>query len=122
MARLLLVDDEPAQIKVWQLLLEARDHVVLGATTPQQAIQHLRSLQPEVLIVDLRLPELQDGLAVLRQASQFPRTKIIVISGWPQDLETLPERACAHRLLTKPVRPQALFRAIAELTARTASG
>jgi hypothetical protein len=40
----------------------------------------------------------------------------VVLSGWPQDLESLPERKFVHRLLGKPVRPNTLLRHIAELT------
>ena len=117
MARLLLVDDDPAQVSIWRLLLEASGHQIESAGTVPRAIEKLAVEEPDILLMDLRLPELEDGLALIRKASETPATKVIVFSGWPQDLESLAERKFVHRLLGKPVQPKTLLRHIAELMA-----
>jgi CheY-like chemotaxis protein len=117
MARLLLVDDDPAQIKIWRLLLEASGHQIESAGTLPHAIETLGAVEPDVLLMDLRLPELKDGLTLIRKAGETAATKIVVLSGWPQDLESLEERKFVDRVLGKPVRPNTLLRHIAELTA-----
>ena len=66
--------------------------------------------------------ELKDGLALIRKAGERPATRIVVLSGWPQDLEVLAERKLVHRLLVKPVKLQALLRAISELATLGAGG
>jgi two-component system KDP operon response regulator KdpE len=120
MARLLLVDDDPAQINVWRLVLEAFGHSIESADTLPKALEKLAVVQPDVLLMDLRLPELQDGLALIRNARQTCPAKIVVLSGWPRDLDSLPEQAMVDRVLAKPVRPNTLQRHIAELVpART---
>jgi CheY-like chemotaxis protein len=65
--------------------------------------------------MDLRLPELKDGLTLIRQAHQTSPAKILVLSGWLGDLESLPEQQFVDRVLAKPVRPNTLLRHITEL-------
>ena len=122
MARLLVVDDDPAQTRIWRLLLEAKGHQVSTAETLPQAIEQLAALEPDLLIMDLRLPVLSDGLELIRQAGARESTKIVVMSGWPRDLETLPEAKLVSRVLAKPVHPAALLRTIREVTTRAAAG
>jgi two-component system KDP operon response regulator KdpE len=122
MARLLLVDDDPAQIKIWTLLLEASGHQVEAAATLPHALEKIQVVEPDVLLMDLRLPELRDGLALIRHTRQTSAAKIVVLSGWPGDLESLPEKEFVDRVLAKPVRPNTLLRHIAELVATACYG
>ena len=115
MARVLLVDDDPAQITVWRLLLEAYGHQIDTAETLPRAVEQLAAVEPELLLMDLRLPELKDGLALIRQAHENSAAKIVVMSGWPRDLENLPEQQFVDRVLAKPVRPNTVLRQITEL-------
>ena len=117
MARLMFVDDDPDLVRIWRLLLEASGHEIESAGTVPQAIEKLALEDPDILLMDLRLPELKDGLMLLRKAGEMPSTRVVVLSGWPQDLESLPERKFVHRLLGKPVRPKTLLWHIAELMA-----
>ena len=114
MARLLLVDDDPEQTKMWRLLLESAGHEIETAATLAEAMHRLTAL-PDVLLMDLRLPEVAHGLELIRAAAQHLSVKIVVLSGWPQDLETKPEAKLVSRILAKPARPPALLRAITEL-------
>ena len=120
MARLLVVDDDSAQIKIWRLLLEASGHEVESAESLEAALAQLVAVAPDVLIMDLRLPELKEGLVLIRQAGERKATRILVMSGWPRDLETLPEGELVSRVLAKPVRPATLLRTIKEVTTRAA--
>src|SRR5689334_11749106 len=122
MARLLLVDDEREQLKLWRLYFETSGHTIETAETLPQAVEKLSALAPDVLVMDLRLPDLKEGLALIRQAGERPSMRVLVLSGWPQDLELLPERKLVHRILVKPVRLPALLRTIAELLPRAAAG
>ena len=114
MARLLLVEDEPAHIQLWRVALAASGHHVEIAQTAEQAIEQLAPA-PDLLIMDLRLPALKDGLELIRKAGESASTRILVLSGWPDDLESLPERKLVHRILVKPVKVATLLIAISEL-------
>jgi len=116
MPQVLVVDDDPAQIKIWRLVLESSGHRIDSADTLDGAIAQLAAVGPDILVMDLRLPDLKNGLTLIRKAAERDGTRIVVLSGWPQDLEALPERKFVHRLLGKPVRPNTLLRHIAELT------
>jgi CheY-like chemotaxis protein len=115
MARVLLVDDDPAQLNVWTLVLERKGHQIETAGTLPVALQLLSKAEPEILLMDLRLPTLKDGLALIRKARETSAAKILVFSGWPRDLESLPEEKLVARVLAKPVRPDTLLRHISEL-------
>src|SRR5262249_40383034 len=92
MARLLVVDDDPKQLELRTLLLGAAGHEVRVAETVDRAIELLAEQPPEVVLMDLRLPDVSGGLALIRGARGQPvPPKIIVLSGWPGELLEHPE-------------------------------
>ena len=113
MADLLLVDDDTDQLELRRLLLERSGNSVRTATGPETALSLARERPPAVAIMDLRLPGLQDGLSLIRQLSELP-VRIIVLSGWPADLENTPERPLVFRLFSKPVNLRVLLDAVRE--------
>ena len=97
-----------------KLLLEASGHQVETAETLPRRLEKLAVVEPDVLVMDLRLPELKDGLDLdpCLRAERGPRS-----SCFPAGRRTwiLPEEKLVHRVLGKPVRPNTLLRHIAEL-------
>lgn len=68
MARILLVDDEGAIVRLLKLLLtEDGDHDVRTAGLARDALHELSVFIPDLLITDYRLPDL-DGLTLIQQA------------------------------------------------------
>jgi len=78
-ARILIVDDEPAILRVVERNLGAHDFQVQTAETGAAALALLRESQPDVLIVDLGLPDM-DGADVIRSVRAEASTPIIVLS------------------------------------------
>lgn len=121
MARLLLVDDDRQLLGFLKLVLEHAGHQVAAAETCADAFLLLQETDPEVVIMDLRVPETEDGLALIRTLKNhkrppgMPLLKVIVTSGWTEDLPPGAERDSVHRVLAKPVRMEVLLRSIAEL-------
>ncbi|HZT32257.1 MAG TPA: response regulator [Bryobacteraceae bacterium] len=116
MARVLVVDDDAVQIQLRKTMLEAAGHEVRGADNTAQAARLLAESRPEILLMDLRLPEMRDGLALIRAAHEVPSPpRVVVLSGWPADLEDHPEHALVAKVLAKPIRMQVLLEAIREL-------
>jgi len=114
MARLLVVDDDTAALALRKLILEREGHEVWAASDPMDARALFAEKQPQIVILDLRLPEAADGLALIREfRAGIPTVRIIVLSGWPLDLEGTPEAAMVDQVLTKPIRTDALLRALA---------
>jgi len=118
MARLLVVDDDVSILGLYKELLEESGHQVRAAASVDEGLSALFAEPPEVLLMDLRVPELEDGLRLLRAIP--PRgpgcTGVEVISGWTADLAEHSERHRVDRVLNKPVRFEALLASIREFT------
>jgi DNA-binding response OmpR family regulator len=121
MARVLLVDDDAAALDLRKVILEREGHQVSIASEPTSARALFAETQPDSVVLDLRLPEATDGLALIREfRSAAPDLRIIVLAGWPLDLEGTPEARMVNLVLAKPIRTAALVRAFADPTlART---
>jgi len=121
MPRLLLVDDDWQLLELYKLILEHAGHEVQIAETCRAASLLLVETDPDVVIVDLHVPEMEDGLAFIRSLRHYTRSpgcrarKVIVTSGWTEDLPAEVEREFVDRVLPKPVRMEVLLRSIAEL-------
>ncbi len=80
MTRLLVVDDEPPLLRALVLNLTHRGYEVTTASTAAGALTQIRRLPPDLLILDLGLPDLS-GLDVIRQLRERePMLPIIVLS------------------------------------------
>ncbi|HXM39674.1 MAG TPA: response regulator [Bryobacteraceae bacterium] len=113
MYRLLLADDDVQQLAIRKLLLEAAGHQVAVAEDEPEALRLLEELRPDVLVMDLRLPKLKDGLSLIRYVDgRRLAAKIIVLSGWTEELCDLPEEKMVCCVLGKPIRNEHLLEAI----------
>ncbi len=113
--KVLLVDDDDAALKIRKLLLERHGHEVTLANDPPSARVALATANSEVVVTDLRLPEASDGLYLIRDLREAaPNLKIIVLCGNAADIEGREEAKLVDRILVKPVRSEALLKAIEE--------
>lgn len=121
MCRLLVADDDVQQLGIRKLLLEAAGHEVTVAEDAPEARRLLEQLCPDVLVMDLRLPKLKDGLSLIRLVDeQRLPAKIIVLSGWTEELCDLPDEKLVCRVLGKPIRNDHLLEAISAAVAAPA--
>jgi signal transduction histidine kinase len=65
--RLLVVDDEAAQLQALCTVLREEGHEVQGCATPESALQALREGRFDVMLSDLNMPQM-DGIALMKQA------------------------------------------------------
>jgi two-component system, OmpR family, KDP operon response regulator KdpE len=77
--RVLVVDDEPAILRALAGALSSRDYVVRQATNGVDALRELTSDPPNVVLLDLGLPDI-DGLEVCRRIRTWSNIPIIVLS------------------------------------------
>jgi CheY-like chemotaxis protein len=113
MARVLLVDDDAGGLEIRKMLLEREGHQVSTATDAATARERFRELAPECVILDLRLPSPEDGLALVRELREAaPSVRIVVLAGWGADLEGRPEQRMVNEVLAKPVRSERLISAV----------
>lgn len=115
-ARLLLVDDDLSLLKLLALRLESAGHEVITAASGPEALEHLRTIQPDLVLSDLRMDEM-DGLALFAEIQKlYPGLPVIILTAHG----TIPDAVEATRqgvsgFLTKPVDKQQLFALIDEL-------
>ncbi len=100
---LVLVVDDEAQIRRFlRISLEANHYRVHEALTGREALAEAARLRPDVVILDLGLPDL-DGLAVLRQLREWSRVPVVVLSVRDRDEDKIALLdAGADDYLTKP--------------------
>ena len=79
MTFVLVVDDDPAMRRTLSINLRARDYEVETAGDGRSALQIVDERMPDVVLLDLGLPDL-DGVAVLRRLREFTRVPVIVVS------------------------------------------
>jgi DNA-binding NarL/FixJ family response regulator len=103
--RVLIADDHPLFREGLRGVLEARGfHVVGEAETGQQAIDLSAKLEPDVVLMDLDMPEL-DGLAATRLLSvRQPHVKVVVLTASADDTHVFEAiKSGAHGYLLKDI-------------------
>jgi DNA-binding NarL/FixJ family response regulator len=113
--RVLVVDDQPLMRAAFEMTLRAEDDIefVGEAADGREAIEQAHLLQPDVILMDIRMPEL-DGVEATRiLAGEDSPAKILILTTFDLD-EYLVEalRAGASGFLLKDVRADELVRAI----------
>jgi DNA-binding NarL/FixJ family response regulator len=87
MIRLLLVDDQNIVRKGLRVLLESQPNfqVVGEAGNGREAIAQVEALQPDVVLMDVRMPEMDGVAATQIIVQQFPTTRVLVLSTFDDD-------------------------------------
>jgi two-component system KDP operon response regulator KdpE len=100
--RVLVVDDEAAIRRFLRTTLTARGHTVMEAPTGREALSVASAAKPDLIILDLGLPDL-DGIEVTRILREWSRIPIIILSvrGGEEDKISALD-AGADDYLTKP--------------------
>jgi two-component system, cell cycle response regulator DivK len=76
--RILIVEDNPISLTLFKQLLKAHGYEVLGTREGLQALDLAREEQPDLILMDIRLPDIS-GLEVIRLLKQNDQTKTIPI-------------------------------------------
>ena len=87
-ARILVVDDEPQILRFLRPALEASGYDVLHAATGRDALRIAANAAPDVIILDLGLPDI-DGKEVLTAARQFSHAPILILSARDREAEKI---------------------------------
>ncbi|MCA9952572.1 MAG: response regulator [Anaerolineales bacterium] len=109
--KVLIVDDEQAIRRFLRTSLTAHGYEVHEAVTGEDAILKTINVRPDLIILDLGLPEI-DGIEVTRRLREWTSTPIVILSVQDQDSDKIEALdAGADDYLTKPF-------SVGELTAR----
>ncbi len=86
-ARILSIEDHPEMQGLLQLIFERRGHRVISVKSGEFGLEMLRSLQPDVLLLDLMLPDI-DGWDIYEQMKkdeELSQVPVIIISARSRD-------------------------------------
>jgi DNA-binding NarL/FixJ family response regulator len=119
MIRVLVVDDHPVGRQGLMAILRFKPEIELvgEAADGAEAVQLILERQPDVVLLDLRLPQLS-GIDVMRQVRpRAPAVRFLVLTTYDTDAYIAPALAAgAHGYLLKDATPDELMRAIRSLT------
>jgi response regulator NasT len=101
--RIIVADDESSMVHYFQETLELLGHqVVAGVQTGRELVQQCRALKPDLVITDIKMPDM-DGLHAAAEISRDQAVPIIVVSAY-HDPELI-ERAEKNHVLAFLVKP-----------------
>jgi two-component system KDP operon response regulator KdpE len=86
--RVLVVDDEPQILRFLRASLTANGFTVIEATTAAEALRHAAADAPDVIVLDLGLPDM-DGKEVIRALREWSETPVIVLSARAREAEKI---------------------------------
>jgi len=117
-ARILIVEDNPENMRLLEMVLRAKNYTLLKATDGEEALDMAMRERPDLIIMDIRLPKM-NGLEVtrkLRETPAFSHTPIIAITAYAMkgDKERVIESGC-DAYLSKPINTRELPEIIAEM-------
>lgn len=116
MTRLLIIDDESGIVEEVESFFSEEGYDVLTADTAKEGIAHIKESQPDILILDIKLPDMS-GLEVLKLCKEIsPKTKIIVNTGYvDQAIIDEAEELGRDAFLQKPFNLEALLDEVEKL-------
>lgn len=102
MRRVLVVDDEAEGVSALEEYLNARNFEVHTATDGPSALEKVKQIRPEVVLLDIIMPGM-NGIEVLRGIRQIdPEIKVIVITALSEEHSKNAMALGAHGFITKP--------------------
>jgi two-component system KDP operon response regulator KdpE len=101
-AKVLVVDDDIALLRALRVALSAKGHEVLAATTAEEGLSTVALKSPEVVVLDLGLPDM-DGLEAVRRLRTWSEVPVIVLSATAlEDRKVAALDGGANDYVTKP--------------------
>ena len=119
--RVLVVDDNKDAAQTLAMLLELDQHIVRVAFRGETAISAVQTFKPDLVFMDLGMPEM-DGFEATHRIRELPvvtHPAIVAVTGWGQETDRARTRAAGmDEHLVKPVEPESLRAVIARMRLR----
>lgn len=121
MARILVVDDDPDFVEITRTILESNGYEVASATNADQALKAMRHNLPDLVLLDVMMSTVLDGLNLSHVISEDPELRVVPVvmvssitdspsaGMFPTD-EYIPIDAW----ISKPVQPDDLLSKVAQ--------
>ena len=124
MSKILIVDDDPDFVEATRIVLEGAGYETVSAANGDESLRVVRAEKPDLIILDVIMSSILDGLNVSQQLQDDPEHKdipiIMVTSIANTDYAALfPTDEYVHidTFITKPVLPDRLLQEVSKLLA-----
>ncbi len=107
---ILIVDDDPAQVRLLAKMVESDQHRVLTASNGREALRVIGSEEPRIVITDWRMPEMS-GVELCRALREHEGVRfiyVIVVTSYGEDKVVEAFEAGADDFLCKPLKKEEL--------------
>ena len=115
MAKILVVDDSPSEMAKFRDILTRHQYEVIEAHTGDDGIQKANEFFPDVILMDVVMPEM-NGFQATRKLTRDPKTghiPVVIISTKNQETDRVwGKRQGARDYLSKPITEEALITVI----------
>jgi len=119
--RILVVDDEPRMIRFIRMNLELEGYTVFEAADGVQALKQVRDVLPDLIILDVMMPEL-DGFETLEDLREFSSVPVIMLTArGEEDDRVRGLELGADDYVTKPFSPRELVSRVKAVLRRAES-
>lgn len=122
MTVVLVVDDDPDFVEITSMILKQNDYLVETAASGDEALAKMRASPPDVLVLDVMMSTVLDGVNVSFAMSENPALKtipIVMVSSIPDspnaDQFPTDEYVPISAWITKPVNPETLLQTVRRL-------
>ncbi len=123
MAKVLVVDDDPDFVEIARTVLESKGHVVTTAASGDQALARVRADRPDIILLDIMMATVLDGLNVSQVIREDPNLKhipivmVTSIANTPHaGLFPTDDYLSVDGWISKPVKPAELLETVQRLT------
>jgi DNA-binding response OmpR family regulator len=121
-AKILCIEDEPQMIDLIRLILETRGYQVMGAQGGEEGLEMMRTEQPDLVLLDIMMPEMDGGDVYhrMRQEPALLQIPVIVVTAKaaPIDKVLWMNVAQVDDYVTKPFGPEDLLASVERVLAR----
>ena len=121
-ATILVVDDDPDFVEIMRTILEANSYYVLTAANGDQALAQVKAQRPDLMLLDIMMSTVLDGLYVSEQLAHDPVAKdipVIMVSSIAEtpyaEVFPMDEQPHMDAWLSKPVDPKVLLAKVSQL-------
>ncbi len=113
--RILVVDDAPANVKLLDQVLRASGYEVVTAASGREGLEKLAAAKPDLVLLDVVMPELDGWQAFLQIEALAPGVKVLFTTGYAASV--LPADFASHgaRLISKPYKRERLLAEVRDI-------
>ena len=117
--KILIVDDDPNFLEICSAILEESDYQVDTASSSQEGLEKLVSERPDLLLLDIMMTTMDEGLnfaTSMKQSEHLSKIPIMIVSaqpdaekGYQRSVDKEMDWISADMFMEKPVNPQDLL-------------